>query len=337
MTAGALLLAATTAPGGAGQPDLLDPKGPASHGIAVVWWILFGLALFVFVAVVGLAVVGVVRGRDARPADEGGTEDLSLRNVARPLGTSDDRFIATGGVAIPLVILLATGVVTIVATRQIWGSPHADVHLRVEAVQWYWAVHEPDGITTANEIVVPVGQSVEIALTSRDVIHSFWVPQLAAKVDVIPGQTNVVRFTASVAGTFRGMCAEFCGIQHANMNFFVEAKTPAAYRAWLAQHRRPPAQPTTALTRAGRADFEADSCAGCHTVAGTTARGTAGPDLTDLGSRSTLGAGVVTNDPANLAAWIRDPGAVKPGVHMPPSELPAGQVDAIVAYLEAQR
>ncbi len=171
--------------------------------------------------------------------------------ASRPLGTSDDRFIGVGGVAIPLVILIVVGVVTIVATREIWAASPDAVHIDVQAVQFFWVVHEPDGITTANEIPVPVGKPVEIGLTSRDVIHSFWVPQLAAKVDVIPGQHNVIRFTVSQPGIYRGQCAEFCGIQHANMIFFIDAMTPADYQAWLAHHRRPPTRPNR-VDRPGR-------------------------------------------------------------------------------------
>ncbi len=333
-----LAVMAATAPGGAGQPDMLDPKGPASHGIAVVWWILFWIALFVFLAVVTLAVIGVLRGRRAARNGQDGVEVDTT--TARPLGTSDDRFIGVGGVAIPLVILIVVGVVTIIATRRIWAASPDAVHIDVQAVQFFWVVHEPDGITTANEIPVPVGQPVEIGLTSRDVIHSFWVPQLAAKVDVIPGQHNVIRFTVSQPGIYRGQCAEYCGIQHANMIFFIDAMTPADYEAWLAHHRRPPPKPNRSgdpAAAAGLAAFENESCAGCHTVAGTTAHGTVGPDLTYLGSRRTIGSGVLNNTPANLARWIRDSQSVKPGNAMPPSEIPTTEINDIVAYLESQK
>ena len=201
-------------------------------------------------------------------------------------------------------------------------------------------VHEPDGITTANEIPVPVGEPVEIELTSRDVIHSFWVPQLAAKVDVIPGQRNLIRFTARQPGIYRGQCAEFCGIQHAHMVFFVDAMTPAGYEAWLDHHRhRTPPSPASATAAAGLADSSSsESCAGCHTIAGTTRpRARSAPT-------SPTSARVEPSVPAR-STTRRKPGRAgsatartfKPGNKMPPSELSPAQIDGIVAYLESQK
>ena len=313
---------------------MLDPHGPASHGVEILWWILFGFAAFVFVAVVALGIVAVVRGRRSMVDDDDG----EVRDVGRPFGGSDDRFIAVGGVAVPMVILLVVGFATVFAARAIWASPPpSPVHIEVEGAQWFWIVREPDGITTANEIAVPVGRPVEIELRSRDVIHSFWVPQLAPKVDMIPGQTNVIRFTVEKAGIYRGQCAEFCGLQHAHMIFFVDAMPESTWQAWIARHGLPPPTPSDGDAAAGLADFEQASCAGCHTIAGTTAQGTVGPDLTWFGSRRTIGAGTVDNTSTNLAAWITDSQKVKPGNHMPPSEIPASEVTQIVAYLESQR
>ena len=321
------------APGGASTPSMLDPHGPVSHGVELLWWLLFAFASFVFVAVVTLGVVAVMRGRPTRVAERD-----HLSGEGRPFGGSDDRFIGVGGVVVPFVILVIVGVATVWTARSIWASASpAPVRIEVEGAQWFWIVHEPDGITTANEIAVPVGRPVEIGLTSRDVIHSFWVPQLAPKVDMIPGQHNVIRFTVSRAGTYRGQCAEFCGLQHAHMIFFVDAMPEDRYVAWLDQHRTPPPPPTGSQARAGLRSFEQGSCAGCHTVAGTTASGHVGPDLTWLGTRRTLGSGTIDNTPQNLAAWITDSQRYKPGNKMPPSEIPSSEVGDIVAYLEGQR
>ena len=201
---------------------------------------------------------------------------------------------------------------------------------------WFWRISYPDsGVVTANEIVVPVGVPVEVGLESTDVIHSFWVPQLTGKTDLIPGNHNSTHFTASRAGTYRGQCAEFCGLQHANMAFFVRAVPERDFEAWIDARRAAPAAPTAAELVQGRRAFETLSCAGCHTVAGTTAQGQVGPDLTDVGSRQTLGAGVIENSPDAMRQWITDSQAIKPGNLMPPIQLTPEQADQVVAYLES--
>jgi cytochrome c oxidase subunit 2 len=329
VSAGALFAAA---PGGAGQPSMLDPKGPVSRSVESLWWLLFGFAVFVFVVVVALGIVAVLRGRRARVA-----EADHLDEEGRPFGRPDDRFIAIGGVVVPFVILVIVGVATVATARAIWANNPPAVHIEVEAADWFWIVRQPGGITTANEIAVPVDRPIQIGLTSRDVIHSFWVPQLAPKVDMIPGQRNTIHFTASKTGIYRGQCAEFCGLQHAHMIFFVDVMTSSQYQRWLAQHRRPPPRPTSGAAAAGQAAFEQQSCAGCHTIEGTTARGTVGPNLTWLGTRRTLGAGSIDNTPANLAKWITDSQAIKPGNQMPNIDIPQREVGQIVAYLESQR
>jgi cytochrome c oxidase subunit 2 len=172
-------------------------------------------------------------------------------------------------------------------------------------------------------------------LTSADVVHSFWVPQLAGKVDTIPGQTNTLRFTARAPGAYRGMCAEFCGIQHAHMGFIVRVESAGDFDRWLTQHSRPPLEPASEAAAEGQAVFNAQSCAGCHTIDGSPAPGAIGPNLTDLGERATIGAGTLTNTPSNLAHWIQDAPGVKPGVLMPKLTLSSRDVNAIVTYLES--
>ena len=307
MNAGPILAAA---PGGAGQPSMLDPHGPASHGVEILWWILFGFAAFVFVAVVALGIVAVVRGRRSMVDND----DREVRDVGRPFGGSDDRFIAVGGVAVPMVILLVVGFATVFAARAIWASPPpSPVHIEVEGAQWFWIVHEPDGITTANEIAVPVGRPVEIELRSRDVIHSFWVPQLAPKVDMIPGQTNVIRFTVEKAGIYRGQCAEFCGLQHAHMIFLVDAMPESTWRsldapAWSTASRRramATAGRRTRRPRAGRARAATIRARPPTAPSGPTSRGSA--------RARTIGAGMVRQHLHNLAALDRRRPRSSPG------------------------
>src|SRR5579884_1662001 len=173
--------------------------------------------------------------------------------------------------------------------------------------------------------------------STADVIHSFWVPQLARKIDMIPGRENRVLLYASRPGTYRGQCAEFCGFQHANMALYVVAQPQDAFRAWLASASAPARAPASPQAQAGERQFMSDQCSSCHTIAGTSAQATVGPDLTHLASRSTLAAGTIPNTPAELAAWIANPQAIKPGDRMPDLGLTRGQIDQLVAYLETLR
>ena len=226
-------------------------------------------------------------------------------------------------------------VVTVTTTRVLRTSHHGELNIEVVGKRWWWDVQYPTlGIRTANEVRVPVGRPVAIGLDSDNVIHSFWVPQLAGKVDQIPGQHNVLRFTAEKAGTYRGECAEYCGLEHARMNFVVRAVPAGEFARWAARRARPPGPPEDDLAARGQQVFLREPCAGCHTVAGTTANAKVGPDLTDFGGRTSIGALTVPNDRDHLAAWIVDSQAVKPGNLMPALTLSAADLEALVAYLE---
>jgi cytochrome c oxidase subunit 2 len=210
--------------------------------------------------------------------------------------------------------------------------------LRVEVVgeQWWWRVTYPDqNIETANEIRLPVGRPIEIGLDSDNVIHSFWVPQLAGKVDTIPGQHNTLRFTITKAGTYRGQCAEYCGLQHANMALLVIALPADEFDRWALQHSQAPSGPTSELQERGQLAFTSLPCAGCHTIRGTSATGTKGPDLTDFGERQSIGAETVPNNTGNLAGWIVNSQSIKPGNQMPPISVGSGELQALIAYLQS--
>jgi cytochrome c oxidase subunit 2 len=209
---------------------------------------------------------------------------------------------------------------------------------------FWWEVRYPEGVVTANEIHLPVGRTVVFRLTAADVIHSFWVPSLQGKRDLIPGQVNTLRVMADEAGRFRGQCAEFCGEGHALMALWVVAHEPAGFERWIERARTAAAsEPGAELqppARRGRDIFFAAGCGACHSTRGApvaAAAGQPGPDLSDLAARSTLAAGTVPNTPAFLRRWIRDPQAIKPGALMPPTPLPDGDMDALVAYLETLR
>lgn len=305
--------------------NTLDPRGSAAEDLANVWWLMFGMAAAVYLVVGGLIVYASLRGR--------GTDGRG-----RPSRISDSTFIWVGGIIVPVLILGVLAVVTVRTTNEL-RQPDADAfHVEVIGHDWWWEVRYPGtDVVTANEVRVPAGQPVEVALESVDVIHSFWIPQLAGKVDMIPGQRNILRFTADEAGRYRGQCAEFCGLQHANMALEVVAEAEVEFDRWMARQERPRSEPVSEEAARGQVVFNRLSCAGCHTIRGTEAEGTLGPDLTDFGGRTSIGANTVPNTSENLAAWLVDAQQFKPGNLMPPVQIEPDDLDAIVEYLENQR
>jgi cytochrome c oxidase subunit 2 len=212
-------------------------------------------------------------------------------------------------------------------------APALAVHLIGH--QWWWEVTYPDEqVVTANEIHVPAGSRVRLTVTSEDVIHSFWIPQVAGKVDVIPRKTNAITFRVDQPGVYQGMCAEFCGLQHAHMRFRLVVEPPADFDSWLAGQRQAPSPPAGSLVVQGQQVFARASCAECHAVRGVAA-GRRGPDLTHVASRRTLGAGTHENTPETLSGWVADPQAMKQGNKMPPTNLSEEEVRAVVAYLSS--
>jgi cytochrome c oxidase subunit 2 len=298
------------------SPSIFDDAGQEARHVAGLWWVMFTVATAVYVLVAAMVIIGVVRRRrQAEPAEGDRTS-----------------FVWWGGIVMPVVILGVLAYLTVSTTTALGRDAPSGLQVDVTGHDWWWEVRYPDSDrTTANEIHLPVGRTVDLRLRSDDVIHSFWVPQLAGKLDVLPDQTNHLRITAERTGTFLGECAEFCGIQHANMRFVVIVQTAGDYARWAATGRSAP------TSSRGAAIFQRESCAGCHTIAGTEATGTYGPDLTDFGSRRWLGAKALRNTPEQLLRWLRDPGSIKPGVLMPPSPLSESELQALVAYLESLR
>ena len=276
------------------------------------------ISIIVFVIVVGFLVKAMLRGR----RDGYGTLDRTEPRWGGP-------FIAIAGVFIPALILAG---VFVYSLRQMNALSEAgsnpSLEIEVVARNWWWEARYDNGAVTANEIHIPVGEAVRLQLRSDDVIHSLWVPQLQAKTDLVPGRDNYMWLQADEPGRYRGQCAEFCGLQHANMVFYVVAEEPEAFDEWVANE----AKDATATDSEGETIFVNGSCAGCHTVRGTEAVGTLGPDLTHLAGRRTI-AGVLDNGADDLRAFIDDPHRFKPGVSMPPSELSGDEIDAVVDYL----
>jgi cytochrome c oxidase subunit 2 len=307
------------------SPSALDGKGPEARRIAGVSWLMFGLAAVVYVVVAGFIVIAIVRGRRRR--------DDRPKPAREP---KDDTFIWFGGIVAPVLILAVLAVVTIRTTQDLRAAEDGELRIAVTAKRWWWDVRYPDaGVATANEIHIPVGRPIDIELTSDNVIHSFWVPQLAGKVDTIPGQTNHLRLKATEPGTYRGACAEYCGIQHANMSYLVIADPPAEFDRWLTRRSSGAGlTPGSEQAARGQVVFNRESCAGCHAVRGTQATATIGPDLSNFGERRSIGSLTVPNDAANLSRWITEPERVKPGNLMPPTALSPDDLAAVVAYLE---
>jgi len=203
--------------------------------------------------------------------------------------------------------------------------------------QYFWEIRYPQGFITDNEVHLPVGKRLYVELQSVDVVHSFWLPQLAGKVDVVPGQLNYIWLEADKAGQYLGQCAEFCGTAHAWMRIVAIAQPPAAYDAWLQQQRQPASRPAAGAAAAGYQLFMASTCRNCHAIAGSPASADIGPNLTHFAGRGILGGGVLTNTPANLTTWLTNPQAVKPGNKMPNFNLNSQQVSLLAVYLETLR
>jgi cytochrome c oxidase subunit 2 len=305
-------------------PSALNPSGPGAAEVAALWWIMFWLGLAVFVAVIGLLLYLVWSRRL-----QGATVEPDLQSAGNM------QWIWWGGVVVPSVILGAVLYFSIRTTVVLANPPTAPAFtIEVVGHRWWWEVRYPDyQFTTANEIWIPVGQPVLLRLASIDVIHSFWAPELHGKMDLVPGQTNTLWIQADAPGSYRGLCAEFCGLQHAKMQFIVVAAPPDDFAAWAERQRLPALDPADEQLRRGQQIFLSSTCAYCHAVHGTNATGRLGPDLTHLASRQTLAAGILPNNRGALAGWVANPQDSKPGSLMPPSDITGEDLQALLDYL----
>jgi cytochrome c oxidase subunit II len=249
-------------------------------------------------------------------------------------------FVLIGGGLVPMLILVAATVLTL-SGLAVFDEPPEGVATTVVVTghMFWWEIEYPDhGVITANELHIPVGQSVRVELESADVIHSFWVPQLHGKLEMIPGTTNVIHIEADRPGTFFGKCAEFCGPQHANMEFLVIAQEQAEFDAWLEAQAADAREPDGELAERGREVFTGSQCALCHDIRGVSqAAAEVGPDLTHLGTRRTLAARTLENVRGNLGGWILDPQGIKPGSRMPAVNLASDDFLALLEYLDGLR
>ncbi|MEW6473816.1 MAG: cytochrome c oxidase subunit II [Actinomycetota bacterium] len=304
-----------------GAPSILEPRSDAARRVEGLWWLMFWISAVVVAVVIGFIAVAVRRRR----AERGPVDHRAVR--------WGEPFIAVAGLGVSGVILAGTFVVSLRVLDALSDPPERpDLSIEVVGRNWWWEVRYP-GFVTANEITIPAGETVELRLSTVDVIHSFWVPQLQVKKDHVPGVDNTMWLVADQPGRYRGQCAEYCGLQHAHMEFDVVALPAAEFDRWLAGQADPAPAPAAPEAVRGRANFLSSSCAGCHRVRGTTADGELGPDLTHLASRETIGAGLMPLTPENLADFVSNPQDDKLGVTMPPTEITGVQLDELVAYL----
>ena len=309
-----------------GIQSALEPAGVQSEQIARLWDIFLIMAAVVWVLVMLFTIAALVH---RRPEIVPKADSPRVRNAV---------IAATGLTVLTLFGLLVASIFT---TRGIASVPDRAIQIAVTAQQWWWQVEydAPDKskrITTANEIVIPVGHPVTVHLRSADVIHSFWVPNLHGKRDMIPGKPpNTFTFTATKPGVYRGQCAEFCGHQHANMSFWVTALPFDEYARWIEASRQPSRIPSTHTQRKGQEVFMRSPCPLCHTIQGTPANGKTGPDLTHFASRRSIAAGAYPNRRGFLGGWIVDAQHMKPGAKMPSIPLGQGELEPLIAYLES--
>lgn len=304
-----------------GPQSTLDPQGPVAADIAATWWMMAIAAGAMLALVMTLVLYAVFRNPGRRP------------------WLPANLLLAGAGVILPTLLLGALLVHGTDLGRRITAVADDALRIEVTGHRWWWEVRYPaadrPSTVTANELRVPVGRPVEIAVTSADVIHSFWIPSLAGKMDMIPGMTSTLRFTATAAGRFRMQCAEFCGPQHAHMGMIVIAEPSEQFAQWL----RTRAAPAGVVAGAGLERFMRLGCGGCHRIDGTAATGTGGPALTHFGDRPTIGAGVSPLHPATLRAWLADHGqSLKPGSTGPAApQLSEDDVRLLAALLEELR
>jgi cytochrome c oxidase subunit 2 len=331
------LLALCCACGSADQQSALHPAGPQAGKINALWWMFFWLLAIIFLLVMA-AMWRTLRGS----RDEKSRERLEREHMASA-ATEDRLTIAVGGATLLTVlilfVLLVASVTTGKATADLGKQPDL-LTIEVTGNQWWWQFRyqsrDPSQVlTTANEIHIPVGRPIQIQGRSNDVIHSFWVPNLHGKRDLIPSRVTTEYIQADRPGVYRGQCAEFCGLQHAHMSFYVIAEPEEKFKEWMKAELGPAIQPQDPNLLHGQQSFMQYECVYCHQIRGTDAGGQNAPDLTHFGSRLSIAAGTLPNTPGNLSGWIVNPQSLKPGNHMATIAVKAEDLQPLSEYLES--
>jgi cytochrome c oxidase subunit II len=329
---------AAAAMGDAGrQQSALNPAATQAEYVSRLWWIFVAICSAVYVLVIVFLAVALARRRS-------GMQKAPKDSTNGPIALEPGRekrvlVVVSGAVAATVVILFALLIGELYTSRAVAAVPGENPQvIQITGHQWWWEVRYDDPVpsnivTSANEIHVPVGRPVRFDLRSADVIHSFWAPNFAGKRDLIPGRPTSLWVRADRAGEFRGQCAEFCGHQHAHMRFVIIAQPANEFDEWLTAQRISPPGPATDAEKRGQQVFLGTTCGLCHTIQGTPARATVGPDLTHLAGRKKIAAATLDNTRGNLAGWIIDPQRIKPGVRMPQHALSPDQLNDLLDYL----
>jgi cytochrome c oxidase subunit 2 len=324
----------------AAAQSALEPAGPQAARIARLFWFALSAATVMYLLTLAALAYSTWRARRRMRAEQsGGPRATDPRDDVREQRSMTHA--VGGGVALTVAVLIAFLGYDLSVGRAMTTSPIPNpLMISVTGMQWWWLVEYPDStpqnhITTANEIHVPVGEPVVLLLSSRDVVHSIWVPNLDGKKDLVPGYTQSVWFQADTAGVYRGQCAEFCGMQHAKMGLVVIAEPRAQFEAWQRAARQPQAVPPDPAVQRGQTVFMSGPCVMCHAIEGTPAGSQNGPPLTHLASRRTIAAATLDNTRENMSRWITNPQGIKPGTRMPPSNLAPAELDALLTYLQS--
>jgi cytochrome c oxidase subunit 2 len=327
----------TAIPGFPGNQTALNPAGPAAvhieHTFALIFWTTSIVYLLTLMALIYF--VSSRRYELTLMPEPLQTTEASDRLARRAVGAA---------IGVTVLLLFVMMISSFITSRRI-GRMNDEQALTIDVYghQWWWEVQYPNErepfriVTTANEIHVPVGTRIRIQGTSRDVIHSFWAPNIQGKRDLLPGYNTGVMMQVDKVGRWRGQCAEYCGLQHAHMSFYLVAESKKDFESWMTAQIEPALVPNTPQTQHGQQVFLSHSCIMCHTVRGTTAGSRVGPDLTHLASRSTIAAGMLPNTIGNLGGWIMNPQSLKPGSRMPPNQLSGADLQDLLAYLETLR
>jgi cytochrome c oxidase subunit II len=317
---------------GCARPAVLGPSSLEAETLARTVGLFFVVAAAVLAAVTAVVIAAVLRRRVALgPFGDAPVVDRDDHGPRRAVAA-----------AVAATVVVLAGLVWVSMGQSLHREHPAGPVIEVVGHMWWWELRYLEGargepVVSANELHLPLQRTTTIRLQSADVIHSFWVPSLGGKSDLLPARSNELRITPQQPGIYAGVCAEFCGLEHARMQLRVYVDPPEVFEAWAAGQAEPAADPVSDASRAGQAAFLASACVGCHAIRGTPANGRGGPDLTHVASRATLVAGALPNTPEHLARWLASPRDLKPGTMMPPAELPPPALGELVAYLASLR
>jgi cytochrome c oxidase subunit 2 len=326
-----VLMSAAILTGCTATQSALDAQGFVAVRVAQLFWMFTAVCAVVWLLVVFAMLYAIVRSPVAGEADP---------LVLRPRAERGAQITTALAAAATVVILVVFTAASYLATRSFGAAGARDevVRIKVTGHQWWWEIQyqdaQPDrNLVTANEMHIPIGRPVRLQLVGADVIHSFWVPSLAGKQDLVPGRDNEMVFVADRTGVYRGQCAEFCGLQHAHMSMLVIAEEPHRFEAWREAQLKSAEEPRDSERSQGLDVFSRKACFACHAIRGTKAAASIAPDLTHVASRRTIAAGVLPMSRGSLAAWVTDPQQIKPGTNMPRVDLSADELNALAAYL----